>query len=571
MCPGPETQRRPDDGSSLIEVLVAAALVGLISVALATTAGSLAGSARLVATNLEITRDMDRTDNRLSQDLESYPEIDVSPSALAQLPGTNVLALSGTARNAWTRIPNETVVSYRYVRSGESWNLVRFGLAAPLDPLSSASIETLSVHLEPPGPEWTAGQTPSHAISVTSRTVSDSNSAPVTMRSVELIYATGEHFRTGGTHQDLQQSPTTTVTPAPPNIPVPRCGGSITVVFNASSTIWSQGAASTVTGDLSGFVDSLRGTPSHIRFVAFERAAYSFYPDVSVGTYVDMLNPSTSITALINKLATFSTSSSNWRNGRNWEDGLWQATRRDTGALFSQLPDLVIFLTDGVPNRNRTNTSTDTDTTFQTADLTRAATAADYARSTGATLFGILLGTGADSTATGYLTTVFGTPMWDGTTGVLPLDRARSFVRATTEGFARLDEILALIGRWRCAGTITLQQRVVTNGVSAPPVDSWSFDVAATNTTTPAIQVSVDSNRPSATVDFGASSTTQQRSITVSQKQRTGYRFLSTSCTTGVTSVPVETTTDSTGTTTVRISTSTDVALSCILSSQSLS
>lgn len=546
-----------DSGASLLEVLLAASLIGLISTALATTATSISTSSGVVAHQLDITRDIERIQAIMSLDLTRYGSVDDSPGAMGNLPGSNVVTLSEPATNSQPGVP--AIVSYRYFMSAGTGHLMRYALDDVSSPSTNA---TLSSHLPPPPTGWTPGNSVAHAATYA---WIETNGA--VDRVVDIVFANGERTRVIGHRSGLAQPSTDTTQVPARSLTTPRCGGSVTIVLNTSSSTWSQGAASTITGDLLDFVHSMRGTPSHVRIVGFDRSAYSIYPENPIGSFIDMLNSSTLLTGLPNRLATLSSSSSNWRNGRNWEDGLWQATRRDIGTLYAQLPSLIVFITDGTPNRNRTNTSTDTDTTFHTADLTRAVTAADYARSTGATLVGILLGTGADTTARGHLASVFGSTTWEGSSNLLPANRARTFPRPTTEGFARLDEILGLIAQWRCSDTVTLQQRILSGTVSTPAIDPWTFSVTASNSAD-AVVATVDERRTSATVDLGLSDGVSGREITIVQAQRPGHRHHSATCTASGQPLATAARTAPDGTTTLSVVSPARTAVSCTLTSE---
>ncbi|MFM8484262.1 MAG: hypothetical protein ACKOBT_13060, partial [Actinomycetota bacterium] len=123
---------------------------------------------------------------------------------------------------------------------------------------------------------------------------------------------------------------------------------------------------------------------------------------------------SAALTSMHTSVEALDDTSTRWKAGSNWEDALWQAVWLDVGSILPSLPDLVVLVTDGVPTRNRTNLSSDGDNTFQDADLSRAVTAATYARSTGAALAGILVGTGATPTALSNLQTVIGSDVTSG-------------------------------------------------------------------------------------------------------------------------------------------------------------
>lgn len=561
-----------DRGSTLIELLLAAGLLGLVSMSLALAANAVAPMTRVTSENLDLARDIERIDSFLSGDLAAYPTLDTAPSALAHLPGSNVVTMSGRAMSGQLsngQFSASQIVSYRYVPSGSLGNaghIVRFGLVDASTTASESRSTTLSRNLPPPPSGWSSGDSVAHAstVSITERLTGESE------RTVDIVFVGGIRTKVSGVYREDNPVPTSAPPPAPVTLPTNRCAGAIAIVLNTSSTTWGQGAASTVTGDISDFVNTLRGAPVHVRILGFDRSAYSLYPETPVGSYVEVLNPSSALTSLHSRLSLLASTSSSWRNGRNWEDGLWQATRRDTGTLFTQLPDLIIFITDGTPNRNRTNTSSDTDTTYHAADLTRAIAAADYARSVGATLVGIMLGSGADSTATGHLRSVFGPLVWDGSANPVPLWRSRTFSRPTAEGFARLDEIFSLISAWRCGGTLTLQQNVLANGVSAPATDTWSFAVRVDGAADPTTAI-VDRVRTATTIDLGIADPARLREIVVTLPSRAGFRHLSAACTASGAPLSTSTLVDSVGNISIRMVASERSALSCTMTSESLS
>jgi hypothetical protein len=558
-----------DRGSSLIEILIAASLLGITSSALAMVSTSITPMSRVTFDNLDIARDLGRIRDLVPADLARYQFIDASPGAMGQLPGTNIVTLRHSATQATpTGGANENdtrLVSYRYVEVDGEWHLIRFELADESTSPARATRTTVSSHLKSPPTGWQPGAAASHAV-----TLLRAEGPTEFTTTAEIHFSSGARTTTTGTYRLLADAPSPVTDPPVEPPPTVRCGGSITIVVNTASTIWSFGAASTVTTSLAKFVESLRGTPTHVRVIAFDRNAYSFFPDIAIGTYVDMLGSPTSIASLLSRLSTLSTTSTSWRNGRNWEDGLWQATRRDTGTVLAQVPDLIVFITDGSPNRNRTNTSSDTDTTFHDADLTRAVTAAEYARGTGATLMGVLLGSGANSTSSAHLTTVFGQLAWEGTTAIAPLDRSRTFAQPAGAGFSRLDDILGLIGSWRCGGTITLQQRVLISGVSSSPTDSWEFDVSASNPTFTQ-RTTVNPSQLAATVDLGGGDSAQARTITVTQNPRAGHRHHSASCTSSGVVLSIQTFIGSNGATSILVPSPPRSAVTCILTAEAVS
>jgi len=553
-----------DCGSSMVEILIAATLLGITSGALAMVSSSITPISRVTVDNLDIARDLGRIQDLVPSDLARFPHIDASPGAMGHLPGTNIVTLRPSTNSASPNVGDTRHVSYRYLEEKGEWHLVRFELADESTSAAEATRTTVSTHLAKPPDAWQPGTPASHAV-----TLLRSEETSVNETTLEIHFSTGARATTSGVYRLLAEAPSPITDPPVEPVPIVRCGGSITIVVNTSSAVWVQGAGPAVTTSLAKLVEFFRGTPTHLRVIAFDRTAYSFFPDIAIGTYVDMFGSPTSISTLLSRLTTLSTTSTSWRNGRNWEDGLWQATRRETGTVLAQVPDLIIFITDGSPNRNRTNTTSDTDTAFHDADLTRAITAAEYARGTGATLMGVLLGSGANSTSTAHLTAVFGQLTWDGTTAMSPLDRSRTFTQPAEAGFAKLDDILGLIRSWRCAGTITLQQRVLLQGVSSAPTDSWEFDVAASNPTFTDRAV-LEPSRSSSTVDLGGGDSSHARSITISQNRRAGHRHHSASCTSAGVTLPVQTVVDSAGRTSILFSAPPRSAVTCTITAEAV-
>lgn len=556
--------RRSDDsddrGSSLVETLVAAALIALVSAAVAAASSTASSTSRRVLEDLDTTRDATRIRERIGKDLATYSNVDTSPSRLSNLPGTNAFALSDMEPMSGPSQGASEIVSYRYLEIAGSWRLERFEVPEESARTDQATRTSIASGLADPPQQWSPGEAVSHAVAVT-----DSQGRRV----VDIAFSSGRRLRTRAIASDIPESPPTTVTQQPPTVPTQRCGGSITIVLNTANTIWSRGEAATVTGDLTNFVDGLVGTPTHIHIVAFDRSAYSFYPDSISTTSLDLLNTSSSLDTLRSNLVSLSITSSKWRNGRNWEDGLWLATRRDSGQLYAQVPDLVVFITDGSPNRNRTTSSIDPDTTFHAVDLSRAVAAADYARNTGARLIGVLMGSGADATAAEHLETVFGSSTWDGSSDVLPADRVRSFIRPAAEGFSKLDEVLRLVSRWRCAGTVTVQQRLLVQGVPTVPSQSWAFDIGSDDSSRSYSSI-VHSYRLSSTADFGVGNIATSRSVTISQDRRSGFRHNSTSCSRAGSPIPVTISTDEAGRTSSRITISAADTATCVLTAEAL-
>ena len=273
--------------------------------------------------------------------------------------------------------------------------------------------------------------------------------------------------------------------PAAVSFPVPhRCRGGITVLIDTSTSVWTQSAASTVVAGIRGFLNGLTGAPMRVRLVTFDLSAATLSPSSTTGAFTPTLTTSTALTSMHTSVEALDDNSTRWKAGSNWEDALWQAVRLDVGTILPSLPDLIVLVTDGVPTRNRLNTSSDGDNTFHDTDLSRAVTAATYARGTGATTAGILVGTGATPAALSNLQAVIGPDVASGT-------------------FAELSSLLTALVRSRCGATLSLVPRLDSGGTLGPATGSWSITIDGTVRTVDAASTSaltIDMASPTATI-----------------------------------------------------------------------
>lgn len=559
---------RHDSGFTVLEVVIASALSALVLAAVTAAFHVVSTSSVMTRRQWDRTRDIDSLEDLLSRDLADFDIVDTSPGFSSSLGGINVISLTDPSSSDPVPPTLDHFVSYRYQVVDGSWHLVRYIVDGTPETPSVESSTSVARHLAPPPMSWTGSTSPVHAVTLSSSTSADPR--------LTVMFDDGTSLTVHAHHRAMSAPSTSAPATTTPPITAVRCGGSITIVLNTSSSIWSQGAAPTVVNELTSFINSFRGTPTSIRIVSFDRSAISFYPDTSSGTYVDMLTSSSNLTSMLAKLSALSTTSSSWRNGRNWEDGIWQANRRDSGTILPQLPDLIVFVSDGSPNRNRTNTSTDTDTVFNDSDLTRAITAADYSRSTGSTLLGILLGANSSTLTTQHAESVFGTARWDGSATMIPIDRASVFTRPAAEAFSRLHDIVSLISSWRCGGTVTLQQRLVVNGVATTPTGTWSYRlwrVDSSGTSGPIVQTRLSSPAmTSTTVDLGLLGENTAATVVIEQQLAPGVVFQSATCTAGTTTLsPLDITVGTDSTLTVRVPVHIGDALSCTLTAQTTS
>ena len=512
---------------TLVELLITVTILGIIMTSLSAAMIVILRSERPIKDHLSESKDITFLQAWIPNDLASASSRNIDPlyqpSSRTTLPGTNVLTLD-RADISTSGITTNYIVSYRYVSVGDEWQLQRYEIRNV--GLATQTITKVGVahQLASPPPTWNPTQSPVHAVSVTSRN-------QVVLRpigeDVQVTFGSGEEFTTGGAGLSSQDQLPTDYTGGiiDPSAPPTRCGGTVTVVLDTSSSIPAQGGATSLVNAALGFIDAFSGTPTYLRIVGFDVSAYSYYP-TTAGQYVNILNPTAALTAMRTKVDNQDLSSARWGSGTNWEDGLWQAFRTTSGTAFSQLPELVVFISDGEPNRNRTNTPNDGDARFNTTDLSRAVTAANYGRGTGARIVGILVGSDASTTNQGRMKSVVGNVVWNGTGATNPGNAAAAdfFLPANSASFAQLGNVLRSISAAVCGGTITVQKRIEQAGLLSEATGTWSY------TTDVGVRDLDTSQSSSATFDFTFPNSTTTRTVQITETPKSGYTFLRAEC-----------------------------------------
>ena len=512
---------------TLVELLITVTILGIIMTSLSAAMIVILRSERPIKDHLSESKDITFLQAWIPNDLASASSRNIDPlyqpSSRTTLPGTNVLTLD-RADISTSGITTNYIVSYRYVSVGDEWQLQRYEIRNV--GLATQTITKVGVahQLASPPPTWNPTQSPVHAVSVTSRN-------QVVLRpigeDVQVTFGSGEEFTTGGAGLSSQDQLPTDYTGGiiDPSAPPTRCGGTVTVVLDTSSSIPAQGGATSLVNAALGFIDAFSGTPTYLRIVGFDVSAYSYYP-TTAGQYVNILNPTAALTAMRTKVDNQDLSTARWGSGTNWEDGLWQAFRTTSGTAFSQLPELVVFISDGEPNRNRTNTPNDGDARFNTTDLSRAVTAANYGRGTGARIVGILVGSDASTTNQGRMKSVVGNVVWNGTGATNPGNAAAAdfFLPANSASFAQLGNVLRSISAAVCGGTITVQKRIEQAGLLSEATGTWSY------TTDVGVRDLDTSQSSSATFDFTFPNSTTTRTVQITETPKSGYTFLRAEC-----------------------------------------
>jgi len=551
---------------TLVELLITVTILGIIMTSLTAAMIVILRTEQPIKDNLSESKDITFLQAWIPNDLASATSRNIDPlyqpTPRTTLPGTNILTLN-RADISTSGVTTNYVVSYRYVQVRDEWQLQRYEIRNV--GLATQNITKVGVahQLASPPPTWNPTQSPVHAVSVTSRN-------QVVLRpigeDVQVTFGSGQEFTTGGAGLSSQDQLPTDYTGGiiDPSAPPTRCGGTVTVVLDTSSSIPSQGGATSLVNAALGFIDAFSGTPTYLRIVGFDVSAYSYYP-TTAGQYVNILNPSTNLTAMRTKIDNQDLSNARWGGGTNWEDGLWQAFRTTSGTAFSQLPELVVFISDGEPNRNRTNTPNDGDARFNTTDLSRAVTAANYGRGTGARIVGILVGNDASTTNQGRMKSVVGNVAWNGTGATNPGNAAAAdfFLPANSASFAQLGNVLRSISAAVCGGTITVQKRIEQAGALSEATGTWSY------TTDVGVRDLDTSQSSSATFDFTFPNGTTTRTVQITETPKSGYTFVRAECSSGGVAIPASRLrSPPDGSPGVIITLTPDEAVSCLMVSQ---
>ncbi len=124
-----------------------------------------------------------------------------------------------------------------------------------------------------------------------------------------------------------------------------RCGGPMTLIVDESGSVGSS-AIVQVQNSVRTFIEKLAGTPVQLQIVRFDSMS-SILGSTEWQRYFDMTNQA-DVDAL---LAAVPQLRSN--GGTNWEDALFRTFYKPDGSVASQIPETVVFFTDGVPTFDR--------------------------------------------------------------------------------------------------------------------------------------------------------------------------------------------------------------------------
>lgn len=586
------TRRRPDDrGVTLIELLAVMLVMSLIAGVLSAVVMLVLRNEKRTGGRLARAVDQQFVTAYLPSDLASAEVVDESPGARPCLgcsaPGTNVLQLAwdesvGSVTTSFT-------VGYRYAGAGRTWNLLR--VACEQSGAGPEACDETVVARELASPPPTFRETidqPSFAVSVGARNLDQPASS--TSRNVTLTLTGwgsspdgtgGEVFTVGAA--GLATTGTLAPNPLPPETlgssRTGRCGKKIALVLDTSGSVPQSSSAADPPGgeDLKraavSFVQGFAGTASSMMVTGFDRAQYLMESPVvipvrqgTIAPFTPLIDPA-SAGPLVSRINLLDDRDGVWPggwtygqpapatadpnldgihwdqvgSGTNWEDGLWPLFYEPTAYRpsapgpsdvemrpASQRPDLVVFITDGEPNRNRAQNLDSTDTAFQQADLDRAVAVAAAAKGSGTRVIGVGVGPAiGNPTAESRLSTLVGPVRWNGATDATSNAAAADYFLSS---FANLGTVLQQIVATVCGGTVTVQVKTDA-GAQAP--GSWT--VNEVSSPAQAAPISVLPDDPIASIDFTFDQRRvppeSQKVVALRPSPQGGFRVSGASCT----------------------------------------
>lgn len=382
--------RRRDEGMTLIELILAVVMLGLISVVI---------SSAIIVT----LRQHDNTDGRLNvarseqsvslwipADLSSATVVDTSPEAtpcgasvcdgIDLSAGSNVLMMTWTTGSGTNAV--DTAVSYNFAPSsgGESYDLTRVECVSNGTGWTCKSLVVLSQLPGPPGgaefvpgvangaacsleadpvpctrPDWVIiVSQPLAPDAVDGETIANESDRKDANRVIVSINGGGDVDGAGGGVNQISitaggtirtEIEADSVLGAPSFVEArSRCGGPMALVIDESGSI--DKALNNVKAGVRDFITALAGTPVMLEMVRFETES-SILGSGDWHHYFDMTNQA-DVDAALAAALNLTTGGST-----NWEDALFRTFYDADGSIAAQIPETVVLFTDGVPTMDR--------------------------------------------------------------------------------------------------------------------------------------------------------------------------------------------------------------------------
>lgn len=259
----------------------------------------------------------------------------------------------------------------------------------------------------------------------------------------------------------------TATTDANPTLPTDICGLDIAIVMDQSWSL-TNNQMSLQKIAFKRMIRAFAGTPTQFSITKFSNNAQ---------VVQEFTDNTADLVAAINGIANNSPSGESNRD-------IWLIRAQNRFDPRAASPDVIIFATDGHPNRFKTdnnpskqcdaNSSAPCDQAYN-----HAINAANLAKADGVRVLGI--GLGLDTTVQNNLKLV----TWPNEYGVDTNNMAEADVIFTN--FSGLEATLAEFAATSCGGTITVNKAIDDNGAITNGGAGWMFDVAGSTQTTDAI------------------------------------------------------------------------------------
>ena len=519
------SSERGDAGLSLPELIVTVSVTSILITAIAAALIATLNISSQATTQLSEAKDVSFVQTRVPIDLSSALaasdalstadlSVDLagqlgalglglpSLSGIDTLPGSNVLTI---VRPNVASAGNSLIVAYRYEQRGDDWIINRYvfspGTAdpGPVVNLVATELAAPPIPTNPADLPWQPGDAIGFAANVSAQSLGNRPAG----RNLELTFTSGRTFTTGGAGLSAAQSlpPADLLGLSNPLAPPSRCGKRISIIVDTSGSVPAGSGGESTELATVGFIEGFTGTPTQISLNGFDRAGYGMANDlnnpVTLGDRADfypVLNETDDVLAMKARIEALDDTDGQWSGGKstldpsspsvdpdgngvhwdqigsgtNWEGGLQNVYQDVNGGLYaSDLPDLVVLITDGQPTYINDGPNTFVQVS---ADLAKeeAVDAAKELRGHGARVIGVMVGnkTG-NSTYVNYLKEVAANNFeWNGKVGA---DSNAATAGVFLGSFSELGDILRSIVIGECGGTVTLQKRVVDADPADPP------------------------------------------------------------------------------------------------------
>ena len=362
-----------DRGMTLPELLISVSIVGLIAAVLSSAIIVTFRQADSTQGRINVARAEQSVDTWLPADLAStdvtrtdLPAVDTDPAATPcgncgsiDMSGANALQL------AWnTTVPGSppvdivTRVQYQYIQVGAEWQLQRIECVGG----NACTMRVVLHDLEPPSdlsaydPDLTK---PTWVLDVSApEDPAELNLSDNARRILVTINGGGSSEGAGGGANtvSLTAGGVQTSDIEADDFTVPafvraksRCGGPVSLVIDDSGSIGGA-VNSVVKPGVAAFIEAFRGTPTQIQVVQFSSAARAIGPGGGWHRYFDMTKDDE-----VDDLKDAVNSALVASGGTNWEEAFFHTLKNADGSSASELPNRIVFFTDGIPTVNRSS------------------------------------------------------------------------------------------------------------------------------------------------------------------------------------------------------------------------